>query len=97
MKTTHSHSPLPAWSRLWPGGHRRAICDTRAVPLAPPRRASGGAGPADAAAGTAALTKRDVEKYLKLAEADPTSVAPRVALANLYFDAERYSDAREVV
>ena len=29
----------------------------------------------------------------KLAEAEPTSVAPRVALANLYFDAERYSDA----
>ena len=39
------------------------------------------------------LNERDVEKYLKLAEADPTVVAPRVALANLYFDAERYSDA----
>ena len=39
------------------------------------------------------LNERDVEKYLKLAQADPTGVAPRVALANLYFDAERYSDA----
>jgi tetratricopeptide (TPR) repeat protein len=39
------------------------------------------------------LNERDVEKYRKLAEADPASVAPRVALANLYFDAERYSDA----
>ena len=39
------------------------------------------------------LNERDVEKYLKLAQADPTGVASRVALANLYFDAERYSDA----
>ena len=39
------------------------------------------------------LNESDVEKYRKLAEAEPTSVAPRVALANLYFDAERYSDA----
>ena len=39
------------------------------------------------------LNETDVEKYRKLAEAEPTSVAPRLALANLYFDAERYSDA----
>jgi len=39
------------------------------------------------------LNERDVDKYRKLAEADPASVAPRVALANLYFDAERYNDA----
>ncbi len=39
------------------------------------------------------LNETEVEKFRKLAEAEPTSVAPRVALANLYFDAERYSDA----
>ena len=65
---------------------------TRAVPLA-------GVAPAPAAVQQAQqpapppLNESDVEKYRKLAEAEPTSVAPRVALANLYFDAERYSDA----
>jgi cytochrome c-type biogenesis protein CcmH/NrfG len=39
------------------------------------------------------LNQADVEKYRAQAEAEPTSVAPRVALANLYFDAERYTDA----
>ena len=65
---------------------------TRAVPLAV-------AAPAGATAQQAQppapppLNEGDVEKYRKLAEAQPGSVAPRVALANLYFDAERYSDA----
>ncbi len=65
----------------------------RAVPLA-------GVAPAAPAAVQQAqqpapppLNESDVEKYRKLAEAEPTSVAPRVALANLYFDAERYGDA----
>lgn len=39
------------------------------------------------------LNEADAEKYRKLAEAEPANVVPRVALANLYFDAERYSDA----
>jgi tetratricopeptide (TPR) repeat protein len=39
------------------------------------------------------LNEAEVDKNRKLAQADPTSVAPRLALANLYFDAERYSDA----
>ena len=66
---------------------------TRAVPLA----VTAPAAPATAQQGQPPapppLNDADVEKYRKLAEADPTSVAPRVALANLYFDAERYSDA----
>jgi Tfp pilus assembly protein PilF len=65
---------------------------TRAVPLA----VTAPAGPATAQAQPPApppLNEGDVEKYRKLAEAQPSSVAPRVALANLYFDAERYSDA----
>ena len=66
---------------------------TRAVPLA----VAAPAGPAPAqqaqAPAPAPLNEGDVEKYRKLAEAQPSSVAPRVALANLYFDAERYSDA----
>ena len=65
---------------------------TRAVPLA----VTAPAGPAPAQAQPPApppLNEGDVEKYRKLAEAQPSSVAPRVALANLYFDAERYTDA----
>ena len=66
---------------------------TRAVPLA----VAAPAGPATAQQtqppAPPPLNEGDVEKYRKLAEADPRSVAPRVALANLYFDAERYSDA----
>lgn len=68
---------------------------TRAVPPA-----VAGAAPAAPATAQQAqpsapplLNERDVEKYRKLADAEPASVAPRVALANLYFDAERYSDA----
>ena len=67
---------------------------TRAVPLA-----VAGAAPAAPAPGQAQppapppLNESDAAKYRTLAEADPTSVAPRVALANLYFDAERYNDA----
>ena len=76
-------------------GHRRAVCDDAR------RAACGGHGAGRAAAAARRrsrqppppLNESDVEKYRKLAEAEPSSVAPRVALANLYFDAERYSDA----
>jgi tetratricopeptide (TPR) repeat protein len=66
---------------------------TRAVPAAV--AAPAGAATAQQAQPPAPppLNESDVEKYRKLAEAQPRSVAPRVALANLYFDAERYSDA----
>lgn len=67
---------------------------TRAVPLA---AVTAPATPAPAAQGQPPppppLNEADVAKYRKLAEAEPGNVAPRVALANLYFDAERYSDA----
>lgn len=67
---------------------------TRAVPLA-----VAGAPPATSSTAQQTppapppLNEADVQKYRTLAEAEPTSVAPRVALANLYFDAERYNDA----
>jgi len=67
---------------------------TRAVPLTV---ASAPAAPATAQPAQPPapppLNETDVEKYRALAEAEPSSVAPRVALANLYFDAERYADA----
>ncbi len=66
---------------------------TRAVPLASVAPAAPAAVQQAQPPAPPPLNEADVEKYRKLAEADPTSVAPRVALANLYFDAERYSDA----
>lgn len=39
------------------------------------------------------LNEADAERLRKEAEANPSNPTPRVALANLYFDAERYTDA----
>ena len=66
---------------------------TRAVPLASVAPAAPATVQQAQPPAPPPLNESDVEKYRKLAEAEPTSVAPRVALANLYFDAERYSDA----
>ena len=67
---------------------------TRAVPPVAAAAAAASAAPAPAQpAAPPPLNQADVEKYRAQADADPTSVAPRIALANLYFDAERYTDA----
>ena len=41
----------------------------------------------------APINDADVAKLRQQADAEPASAAPRVALGNLYFDAERYDDA----
>ena len=67
---------------------------SRAVPIAAataPAQAPA-AGPAQSAA-PPPLDESAVARLRSQAEAEPSSAAPRVALANLYFDAERYSDA----
>jgi cytochrome c-type biogenesis protein CcmH/NrfG len=65
---------------------------TRAVP--PVVAAATPAAPAPATpAAPPPLNQAEVEKFRTQAEAEPTSIAPRVALANLYFDAEQYSEA----
>lgn len=66
---------------------------TRLVPLAAAVAPAAAPPTAQQAPAPPPLNEADLDKYRKLAQADPTSVAPRVALANLYFDAERYSDA----
>jgi cytochrome c-type biogenesis protein CcmH/NrfG len=65
---------------------------TRAVPVsaAAAPAAPAGAQPAPA---PPPLNEAEAERLRKEAEASPASAAPRVALANLYFDAERYNDA----
>jgi tetratricopeptide (TPR) repeat protein len=60
-----------------------------------PVAAATAAAPAPAAQPPAAqpINDADVAKFRQQAEAEPASAAPRVALGNLYFDAERYDDA----
>lgn len=41
----------------------------------------------------APLDEAEVARLRQQAEAEPSSAAPRVALGNLYFDAERFTDA----
>jgi tetratricopeptide (TPR) repeat protein len=55
-------------------------------------QASSGA-PAQAAQAPPRLDQAAVQQLMQQAAADPASVAPRVSLGNLYFDAERYQDA----
>ncbi len=64
----------------------RAISAPTAVTVAPAPAAA----PPPAAA---ALDETKVTEYKTAAEREPRSVQPRVQLANLYFDAERYTDA----
>lgn len=57
---------------------------TASAPVAP--SASGGPPPA-------ALDQSKVDAFKAVAEREPANPEPRVQLANLYFDAERYQDA----
>ena len=52
--------------------------------------------PAEApAASPPALDEAEAARYKALAEREPADAAPRISLGNLYFDAERYTDAVE--
>jgi cytochrome c-type biogenesis protein CcmH/NrfG len=61
-----------------------------AVPLA---QAAPAAAPAPQAPAAQPINDADVARLHEQAAAEPASAAPRVALGNLYFDAERYDDA----
>jgi tetratricopeptide (TPR) repeat protein len=66
----------------------------RPVPAAPPQQAAanapaGGAGSPRAAV----LDETQVTALKTVAERDPKNATPRVQIANLYFDAEKYDDA----
>lgn len=67
----------------------RAVAPLAATAAAP----AAGQVPAPPAQAAPALNESDVARFRQLAETQPTSAVPRVALGNLYFDAERYSDA----
>jgi tetratricopeptide (TPR) repeat protein len=65
---------------------RRPAAAVQAPEAAPP------AAP-DTASRAAVLDQAQVTALTAIAEREPSSVKPRVELANLYFDAERYADA----
>jgi tetratricopeptide (TPR) repeat protein len=67
-----------------------------ARPAAPAPPAQSAAAPPSAGAATtraAVLDEAQVNALKSVAEREPSSPKPRVDLANLYFDAERYDDA----
>ena len=63
------------------------------APVAAAPQAPAPAGAAQSAPTPPPLNEADVARFRQQADANPSSAEPRVALANLYFDAERYSDA----
>ena len=64
------------------------------APAAPAQAASAPAtGSSDSAPRAAVLDESQVTALKSIAEREPASIKPRVDLANLYFDAERYDDA----
>jgi tetratricopeptide (TPR) repeat protein len=60
----------------------------QAQPAAPPAAAG-----SDSAPRAAILDETQVSALKSVAEREPSSIKPRIELANLYFDAERYDDA----
>ena len=75
----------------WMLGAQQATLRPASAP--PAVAAAAPATPAPAAAAAPVLNKADVEKNEALARANPSSAAPRIALGNLYFDAEQYNEA----
>jgi len=73
----------------WIIGSQQASMRPPAAPSAQAAPAAG-SGPAPAAA---VLDETKVTAFRSVAEREPANPKPRVDLANLYFDAERYDDA----
>ncbi len=68
-------------------GVRPAAAPAAQQPAAPPSSMGGAARPA------AVLDQTKVQAFETVAKNEPSNAAPRVQLANLYFDAEHYDDA----
>jgi tetratricopeptide (TPR) repeat protein len=62
-------------------------------PATPAVQTAGAASPSASAPAAAILDDNKVKAFRSVAEREPANPTPRVELANLYFDAERYDDA----
>jgi tetratricopeptide (TPR) repeat protein len=74
----------------WIIGSQQATLNPAAPAAVAASAPASSSGPAPAAA---VLDETRVKALTSVAEQQPTNVQPRVELANLYFDAERYTDA----
>src|SRR5579872_2714128 len=74
----------------WIIGTQQASVHT---PVAPATQAAAAASGSDTAPRAALLDDARVNALKSVAEHEPKNAKPRVELANLYFDAERYEDA----
>jgi cytochrome c-type biogenesis protein CcmH/NrfG len=72
----------------WVIGSQQAIIRSGSAPVAPVPSAQAPAAPAPPT-----LDESKVSALKTAADKEPGNAAPRVQLANLYFDAERYNDA----
>ena len=80
----------------WILGAQQATLRPPAAPTAVASEAPAPAAPAgQGAQQPPQLDTAAVQQYMKQAAADPSSPAPKIALGNLYFDAERYSEAAQ--
>ena len=76
----------------WIIGSQQAALRPGAAPVAASAPASASA-PSGAAPAAAVLDETKVKALSTVADQQPTNPQPRVELGNLYFDAERYTDA----
>jgi tetratricopeptide (TPR) repeat protein len=74
----------------WIIGSQQAAVREPAAPITQAAAPAAGSGAAPAAA---ILDENKVTAFRSIAEREPSNPKPRVELANLYFDAERYDDA----
>lgn len=76
----------------WILGSQQAIGSTRA-PAVPAAQQAAAAPNASGTPAAAPLDESRVQSMRNVAEQNPKDAQPRVQLGNIYFDAERYSDA----
>ena len=74
----------------WIIGSQQAALRT---PVAPPPQTAAATSGGDSTPRATILNDAQVNALKSVAEREPTNAKPRVELANLYFDAERYQDA----
>jgi cytochrome c-type biogenesis protein CcmH/NrfG len=80
----------------WILGAQQATMRPPAVPAAVASEAPAPAAPAgQAPQQPPQLDTAAVQQFMKQAAADPSSPTPKIALGNLYFDAERYPEAAQ--
>jgi tetratricopeptide (TPR) repeat protein len=77
----------------WVIGAQQAVLRPQSAPAVQQQGAASGSAPSQNTTRAAVLDEAQVTALKSVAEREPANEKPRVTLANLYFDAERYDDA----